>query len=117
MKNYTQLQAQAIRAADDAVELHGLPSYSYLIKHWVEEPLPMYAVLKDGHGDIIDQTMLSPTDTLDIEYWKNYFEHRFELELHEGNIPDGCEDYSITITEDPEGVSCWSSANFMLEAA
>ena len=78
--------------------------------------VPMFAVLRDRHSQIIDQVALSDDDTLDHNYWRDYFENRLELRLEAGFIPDGCEDYSITLTENPDGVVCWAAHNYSARA-
>jgi hypothetical protein len=79
---------------------------------------PTFAILRYRSGREVDRIMLTDSDPLDCDHFAERFSKTLGYELEgetEGRIPDGCEDYSITITDDPEGVRCWSSANYMLK--
>ena len=79
----------------------------------------MLAILRYRSGREVERITLTDTDPLDCDHFAERFSNLIGYELEgetEGRIPDGCEDYSITITDDPEGVRCWSSANYMVKA-
>jgi hypothetical protein len=79
---------------------------------------PMLAILRNGNGQTLESRTLTDSDPLDCDHFAAIFSELWGFELEgetAGSIPDGTEDYSITITDDPEGVRCWSSANYMLK--
>jgi hypothetical protein len=78
--------------------------------------VPMFAVLRDRHGEIIDQVALTDNDPLELDFWREYFENRIDMTLESARIPDGCEDFSITLTEDPDGIRCWAAHNYSARA-
>ena len=80
-----------------------------------DEP-PTYAIFRDRDGHEIDRYMLAGDDVMDCDHYAAKFADGLEIELQDetfGRIPDGCEDYSVTITDNPHGPRCWSSANYM----
>ena len=78
--------------------------------------VPMFAVLRDRHSQIIDQVALTDNDPLEIDFWREYFENRIDMTLESHRVPDGCEDFSITLTEDPDGIRCWAAHNYSARA-
>lgn len=79
----------------------------------------MYAILTDRNGTEIDRYTLTDTDLLDCDRFADIFANGLGIELEgeapDSRIPDGCEDYTVTLTEDPQGVRCWSRANYMIK--
>ena len=77
----------------------------------------MYAILRDRNGYEIDRCKLSDTDPLDCDHFaavfSNYLGIDLEGETPDSRIPDGGEDFSITLTEEPTAPRCWCSANYM----
>lgn len=80
------------------------------------KPQPrMLAILKDRNGTEVDRITLDDNDPLDCDRFASRFAATWGFELDEdGIIPDGSEDYSVTLTDDPDGVRCWESANYMI---
>jgi hypothetical protein len=79
---------------------------------------PTLAIFKDRHGHEVDRIILNDNDPMDCEHFAKIFADGLGIELHdesEGIIPDGMEDYSVTITDNPHGVRCWNSANYMIK--
>lgn len=77
---------------------------------------PTYAIFRDRDGHEIDRYMLAGDDVMDCDTYAAKFADGLGIELQDetfGRIPDGCEDYSVTITDNPHGPRCWSSANYM----
>jgi len=84
----------------------------------LEKAPTMLAILRYRSGREVDRIMLKDSDPLDCDHYAAIFSNNLGYELEgetEGRIPDGAEDYSITITDDPDGARCWSSANYMLK--
>lgn len=78
----------------------------------------MYAVITDRHGNEEARFVLTDTDALDCDQYAARFAAAmgFDLEGEEpqSRIPDGCEDYTVTLTEDPTAPRCWGRANYMI---
>jgi hypothetical protein len=78
----------------------------------------MYAVVRDRHGEEQQRFDVPDVGALDCDIYAAIFadECGFTLEGEDrGRIPDGCEDYSVTLCEDPNNrAHCWSSANYMV---
>jgi hypothetical protein len=80
--------------------------------------LNMYAIIKDRHGHELNRLILEPDAPLEPDvyariYADNYgFEPLGDCPWHV--IPDGCEDFSVTIQEEPGSVICWKSANYLI---
>ncbi len=81
---------------------------------------PTYAVLKAGHGKEEGRIVLEDDDPMDCDHFAAKFSEMLGITLEGAlpgeDIPDGCEDYSVTITDDPDSVRCWSSQNYMVAA-
>jgi hypothetical protein len=84
------------------------------------ETFPTYAILKAGHGQEEGRIVLEDSDPMDCDHFAAKFSEMFGITLEGAlpgeDIPDGCEDYSVTITDDPDSVRCWSSQNYMVAA-
>jgi len=84
------------------------------------ETFPTFAILKDRHGVKELRIVLQDSDPMDCDHFAARFSEMLGITLEGAesglDIPDGCEDYSVTITEDPDSVRCWSSANYMMQA-
>ena len=80
-------------------------------------PAPMLAILRDRHGDERGRFTLADVDSLDCDHYAARFAELlgFELDFNADEVPDGTEDYSVTLTDDPNGVRCWKSANYMVK--
>jgi hypothetical protein len=78
----------------------------------------MYAIITDRNGHEEARYILSDTDPLDCDVYAQRFANAigYDLEGEEptARIPDGCEDYTVTITEEPHAARCWSRANYMI---
>ena len=79
----------------------------------------MYAIITDRNGTEEARFILTDTDPLDCDHFAARFAadigYDLEGEEPQSRIPDGCEDYTVTLTEDPQGVRCWSRANYMIK--
>jgi hypothetical protein len=84
------------------------------------ETFPTFAILKDRHGKEEGCIVLDDSDPMDCDHFAARFSEMLGITLEGAEpglaIPDGGEDYSVTITEDPDSVRCWSSANYMMQA-
>lgn len=77
----------------------------------------MFALIKDQHGQELCRIVLSDMDTLDLDWWADKYASAMDIELSldDGYIPDGCEDFSVVLTDDPENTAvCWASKNYMI---
>lgn len=57
-------------------------------------------------------------DELDPDIYAEQFarDQGFEIDETDGAIPDGCEDFSVKISEAPDSVRCWTFRNYMMKA-
>ena len=80
----------------------------------------MYAIITDRHGNEEARYILADTDPLDCDLYAARFADAMGIDLEgeepDSRIPDGGEDYSVTLTQEPHGVRCWSRANYMMSA-
>jgi hypothetical protein len=78
----------------------------------------MFAIVYDRHGIEETRYPLSDNDVLDCDIYADRFSQMIGHELDNGDgllIPDGCEDYSVVLTDDPDNTSrCWTSRNYLL---
>ena len=78
-----------------------------------------FAIIQDRHGIEQARYLLAGDDLLDTDIYAERWANSMGIELEgeeEYSIPDGCEDYSVTITENPENPAiCWASANYMMK--
>ena len=77
----------------------------------------MYAVIKDGFGNEETRIILGDDDTLDPDFWADKYANAMGilLSFDDGDVPDGCEDFSVVITENPDnGAVCWKSKNYLI---
>lgn len=74
----------------------------------------MYAIVKNRHGEEEARYTLSDSDTLDCSLYAKRYANDVGTDFEDGgNVPDGCEDFSVTLTEDPDNNAvCWNSANY-----
>ena len=79
----------------------------------------MYAIIKDRDGQELSRLTLEPDAPLDCDIYARIFGDSYGLTLigsePGATIPDGCEDISITLQEEPGAVTCWTSENYMIE--
>lgn len=78
----------------------------------------MYALIYDQHGNEQARYNVANDDQLSPDTYAERFAFSIGYEL-EGSkpgalIPDGCEDYRVTIQEEPGSVICWTSRNYMI---
>ena len=78
----------------------------------------MYALIQDRHGQELTRYALTGDDALDCDIYADRFARDFGVSL-EGeqpgaSIPDGCEDISVTLTDEPGAARAWSSRNYMM---
>lgn len=80
----------------------------------------MLAIITDRNGNTEAAYSLSDTDPLDCDHYAARFSNEIGIDLEgeepDSRIPDGCEDYTVTLTDDPSGARCWSRANYMISA-
>jgi len=77
----------------------------------------MYALILDGFGNEETRIVLGDNDCLDPDWWADKYAAAvgIDLSFDSGLIPDGCEDFSVVITENPDnGAVCWKSKNYMI---
>ena len=80
----------------------------------------MFAIIQDRSGQELARYPLADTDPLDPDFFADRFSSDMGITL-EGEepgsaIPDGGEDISITLQEEPGSPCCWTSANYMIAA-
>jgi hypothetical protein len=80
-------------------------------------PAPMFAILYDRHGQEEARRTLGDVDSLNPEDYAQSFAAMLGIDELEpstpaAEIPDGCEDYRIEITEEPNAPRVWKSCNF-----
>lgn len=121
----TDTQAEAVAQADAFVTNAGLPSYSHLLRLWLASPVTdddqagrMWAVITDRHGQEVTRYELEDTDPLSCDHFAKMWAEAAGVTLAEpdGLIPDGCEDFAVTLTDQPGAARCWNSQNYMIEA-
>ena len=74
----------------------------------------MYAIIKDRHGE--EQARYA-ADLLNCDLYAARYAKDMSVDLHDTewwhDLPDGCEDFSVTLTEDPANTAvCWKSKNY-----
>jgi hypothetical protein len=77
----------------------------------------MYALILDRFGNEETRIVLGDIDTLDPDWYADKYADAMGIELSfdDGVIPDGCEDFSVVITEDPDNSAvCWKSKNYLI---
>lgn len=75
----------------------------------------MYALIKDVNGNEHQRYDVPDVGALDpLIYAKQWCEEiGVSLADEEGWIPEGGEEFSVTLTEDPHAVRCWSFTGFL----
>lgn len=77
----------------------------------------MYAIIKDVNGNEQQRYDVPDVGALDCGLYADLYADECGLELefdkHGASIPDGCEDFSVTLTADPHSVNCWLSENYL----
>jgi hypothetical protein len=76
----------------------------------------MYAIIQNRHGEEEARYALTDTDPLDCLIYAKRYARDVGTDFEDGgDVPDGCEDFSVTLTEDPENTAvCWSRANYCI---
>jgi hypothetical protein len=78
----------------------------------------MHAIIKDRNGYELARFTLGEFDTLDCDHYARMYAGMYGCDLEPSapaaEIPDGCEDLSVTLTEDLDSVCCWTSQNYMI---
>jgi hypothetical protein len=71
----------------------------------------MYAIIKNRHGE---EEARYPADLLDCDLYAARYANDVGTDFEDGgDLPDGCEDFSVTLTEDPANTAvCWKSKNY-----
>ncbi len=106
--------ADAYLKADSMNGPRLVAAFPELFEKFKPEPR-MLAILKDRHGTEVDRITLEDSDPMDCDHFANRFAESLGFELDaDGIVPDGTEDYSVTLTDDPTGVRSWKSANYMI---
>lgn len=78
----------------------------------------MYAIIYDRNGQEQTRYTLADSDLLDCDIYAARFAKDMGINALEGEtpterIPDGCEDYRVELTEEPNAARCWNSANYL----
>lgn len=78
----------------------------------------MHALILNQHGIEEARYPVADADTLDPNTYADLFAASMGIELEPSKpgalIPDGCEDYRVTIQEEPGSVVCWASRNYII---
>jgi hypothetical protein len=76
----------------------------------------MYAIIQNRDGQEEARYTLTERDPLDcLIYAKRYARDVGTDFEDEGDVPAGGEDFSVTLTEDPENTAvCWNSARYCI---
>ena len=73
------------------------------------------AYIIDRNGEVLASYAVDELDP-DI-YAEQYADAAgFDIDETDGAIPDGCEDFSVKISEAPDSVRCWTARNYMIKA-
>ena len=80
----------------------------------------MYALVYNREGAEQWRLELNDDASLEPDHYARIFAGLYGIEI-EGEksgaaIPDGCEDFSVVIQEEPGAIRCWKSSNYMLAA-
>jgi hypothetical protein len=75
----------------------------------------MYAIIKDVNGKEKRRYDVPDVGALDPEIYAHQWckEIGVSLSSEDGWVPSGGEEFSVTLTEDPHAVRCWSFTGFM----
>ena len=78
----------------------------------------MYAIVYNREGAEQWRLELNDEATLEPDHYAQIFAGLYGIEI-EGEkpgaaIPDGGEDFSVVVQEEPGSVHCWKSANYMM---
>lgn len=78
----------------------------------------MFAIVNNEHGQEQWRLELNDDAPLDPDYYAEIFAGLYGVEIDGEQpgaaIPDGCEDFSVVIQEEPGAVRCWKSANYLI---
>ena len=93
----------------------GIPACRFL----TYKGLYMYAIIYNRDGVELWRLELNDDATLDPNTYARIFAGLYGMEIMNGEepgatIPDGGEDFSVVIQEEPGAVRRWASANYML---
>ena len=86
-----------------------------------DEPEPeendLTAYIISGGGEVLAYYLLQDNDPLDADHFAQHYATMagFELDTDCGLIPDGCEDFSVKISNAPDDLRCWTSCNYMMK--
>jgi hypothetical protein len=77
----------------------------------------MYAIIKNRDGHEEARYALTDTDLLDCDLYAARYSADVGIDYQDSewwhDLPDGCEDFSVTLTEDPANTAvCWKSKNY-----
>lgn len=77
----------------------------------------MFAIITDRDGNEIFRYALTDEDLLDCDVFAERHADDLGVAIAEadGDIPDGCEDFAVTLTEEPGQPRCWDSKNYFFE--
>ena len=78
----------------------------------------MFAIITDRNGHELGRYTLADADPLDCDQYAARWANDMGVTVAEpdGLIPDGCEDFAVTLTDQPGAARCWTSQNYMIEA-
>jgi hypothetical protein len=74
----------------------------------------MYAIIQNRHGEEEARYALTDTDPLDCLIYAKRYANEVGTDFEdEGDVPAGCEDFNVTLTENPDNPAvCWNSARY-----
>lgn len=76
-----------------------------------------YAIVTDDRsGEELARYELADTDIVDCGLYAERYanESGFSVDSSDGYVPDGCADFTVTMTEEPGAVRCWSSRSYFI---
>ena len=80
---------------------------------------PYFAIIThDREGDEVQwQHTLGDDDVLDCDVYAKMYadEIGIDLDLSDGYVPNGCADFTVTLTDQPGGVICWSLKSYFFK--
>lgn len=69
-----------------------------------------YAIVKDKHGAELERYELDETDLIDLDTYA--IRYAGGLAFEQGDEAESDCDFSVTLTDEPDGVRCWGSASY-----
>jgi hypothetical protein len=71
-----------------------------------------YAIVKDKHGAELERYELDETDLIDLDTYAIRYAEGCALDFERGEGSGGDCDFSVTLTDEPDSVRIWGSAEY-----